>query len=32
MHEKMHRAWFLFDANIIDGFKIRYLGKEPFNE
>lgn len=32
MHEKMHRAWFLFKANIIDGFKIKYLGKEPFNE
>jgi hypothetical protein len=32
MHEMAHRAWFLFNANIIDGFKIRYLGKEPFNE
>ena len=32
VHEKVHRAWFLFDANVIDGFKIKYLGKEPFNE
>lgn len=32
VHEMIHRAWFLFHANIVDGFKIRYLGKEPFDE
>ena len=32
VHEIIHRAWFLFNANIVDGLKIRFLGKEPFNE
>lgn len=32
VHEMIHKAWFLFNLNIVDGFKIRYLGKEPFSE
>ncbi|WP_372972228.1 sulfotransferase family protein [Marinobacter sp.] len=32
MHSKFRRAYFLFHINVIDGFKIRFLGKSPFNE
>jgi hypothetical protein len=32
LHAKFSRAYFLFYINIIDGFKIRFLGKPPFNE
>lgn len=32
IHGKLYRYWFLFKINIIDGFKIRFLGKQPFAE
>lgn len=32
VHRKLSRAWFLFYVNVIDGFKIRFMGKPPFNE
>lgn len=31
-HEAFRRFIFLFNTNIIDGIKIRFFGKEPFNE
>jgi hypothetical protein len=30
--EAVNRLKFLFHANVVDGFKIRFLGKEPFAE
>lgn len=32
LHDRYRRALFLFEINVIDGIKIRYFGKEPFNE
>jgi hypothetical protein len=32
VHTKFRRVYFLFHINIIDGFRIRFLGKPPFNE
>lgn len=32
LHSFAHKSIFLFKTNVIDGFKIRFLGKEPFNE
>lgn len=32
LHNKMFHLIFLFETNIIDTFKIRFLGKEPFAE
>jgi hypothetical protein len=31
-HTQFSHAYFLFYINIIDGFRIRFLGKPPFNE
>jgi len=31
-HQKLARIIFLLKTNLIDGFKIKYLGKDPFNE
>lgn len=32
IHSKYRRLYFLFYTNVIDGFKIRFLGKAPFDE
>ncbi|GGX49620.1 sulfotransferase family protein [Saccharospirillum salsuginis] len=32
MHDQYRRVLFLFEINVIDGIKIRFFGKEPFNE
>ena len=32
LHETVCRAWYLFHLNVIDGFKIKFLGKPPFGE
>lgn len=31
-HAKFRRLYFLFYTNVIDGFRIKFLGKAPFNE
>lgn len=32
LHDKLVWLQFMFNTNVIDGFKIRFLGKEPFAE
>lgn len=32
LYEKYKRFIFLFNTNVVDGIKIRFFGKEPFNE